>query len=123
MTPQKRVLLIGASNNEERYANKAQRLLTEHGHEVIPVNPKEAEVLGVKTVANIAEATGPVDTVSVYVRPKVLKEQSDALLNLRPRRVILNPGTEDPSVEALLQAEGIEVVKGCTLVMLKTGQF
>lgn len=119
----KRVLVIGASNNEERYSNKAQRLLAEHGHEVIPVTPKETEVLGVKTIPDIARATGPVDTVSVYVRPQVLKGQADALVRLKPNRVIFNPGTEDEAVEAELKREGIEVVEGCTLVMLRTDQF
>lgn len=118
-----RVLIIGASNNEDRYANKAQRMLTEHGHSVVPVNPKDAEVLGVPTVAAISDTTGSVDTVTVYVRPQILMEQLDALIALRPKRVIFNPGTEHADMETLLKKEGIEPVEACTLVLLRTGQF
>ncbi len=118
-----RVLLIGASNNEERYAAKAQKLLSEYGHEVIPVNPKEKEILGKPALPSIPDATFPVDTVSVYVRPEVLKNSADALIALHPKRVIFNPGTEDATLRERLEAEGIETVEGCTLVMLRTGQF
>ena len=118
-----RVLLIGASSKSERYAHKAQLLLTEHGHEVVPVNPSETEILGVQTVANVSEASGTIDTVSVYVRPQVLSAMTDDIVRLSPKRVILNPGTEDAAIKEKFLAAGIEVVEGCTLVMLKTGQF
>ena len=118
-----RVLLIGASSKPDRYANKAQLLLTEHGHEVVPVNPSETEILGVQTVASVSNATGAFDTVSVYVRPQVLGGMADDIVRLSPKRVILNPGTEDTALKETFLAAGIEVVEGCTLVMLKTGQF
>ena len=68
-----RVLIIGASGKPERYAHKAQLLLAEHGHTVLPVTPGEPEVLGVATSPDIASAPGPVDTVTVYVRPERLE--------------------------------------------------
>ena len=117
------VLLIGASNNEERYSNKAMELLLENGHRVIPVNPRENEILGVETVGSIGAVTGPVSTASVYVRPDILRPDVDALAALSPKRVIFNPGTEDEELKARLEAQGISVIEACTIVMLKTEQF
>ena len=117
------VLLIGASNNKERYSNKAMALLLENGHRVIPVNPREKEILGVETLASIGEVTDPVSTVSVYVRPDILRPDVDALADLGPKRVIFNPGTEDEALKTRLEARGISVIEACTIVMLKTGQF
>ena len=73
-----RVLLIGASSKPDRYSHKAQLLLSEHGHEVVPMNPAESEILGTKTVARVSDATGTVDTVSVYVRPQATKKIKSA---------------------------------------------
>lgn len=118
-----RVLIIGASNHEERYAYKAQHMLTEHGHKVVPVNPKETSVAGIDAVPSVANAVGPFDTVTVYVRPQILRAELEALIALRPKRVIFNPGTEDEAIASRLQSEGIEPVEACTLVLLRTGQF
>jgi predicted CoA-binding protein len=117
------VLLIGASNNKERYSNRAMALLLENGHTVIPLNPREEEVLGVRVVSNIGEVTEPISTASVYVRPELLKPSLGALVGLKPRRVILNPGTEDDDIKTYLEEQGVEVIEACTIVMLKTGQF
>jgi predicted CoA-binding protein len=117
------VLLIGASNNKARYSNKAMALLLEKGHTVVPVNPREATVMGVEAAATLDEVTLPVDTASVYLRPELLKTQLDSLIRLRPRRVILNPGTEDTEITSRLDENGIQVVEACTIVLLKTEQF
>ncbi len=117
------VLLIGASNNPDRYSNRAMALLLENGHRVIPVTPREEAVLGVKTVASVEAVSEPVSTVSVYVRPEILQDSVDAIAALKPARVIFNPGTEDEALAARLRGEGIDVMEACTIVMLKTDQF
>ena len=117
------VLLIGASSNPDRYANKAMALLLEGGHKVIPVNPRERQVLGVDAVSSIDEVDEPISTVSVYVRPERLKPDLDKLISLSPRRVIFNPGTEDDEMASALRDRGIHVLEACTIVLLKTEQF
>ena len=118
-----RVLLIGASSNRSRYSNKAMALLLEKGYAVIPVNPREDEILGVETVHSIRDVSAPVTTVSVYVRPDILKPQIDHLVALDPKRVIFNPGTEDEGMMKRLVDQEINVVQACTIVLLKTEQF
>lgn len=117
------VAILGASENPERYANKAQTRLMEHDYRVLPVSPTGKTVLGVDGFRNLREITEPVDTVTLYVGPKNLRPQLDDLLALKPRRVIFNPGTEDQAMQETLEKAGIHVVEACTLVLLSIDQF
>lgn len=117
------VAILGASIKPDRYANKAQIRLMEHGYRVLPVSPTGKTVLDVDGFRNLREITEPVDTVTLYVSPKNLRPQLDDLLALKPRRVIFNPGTEDQAIQATLEQAGIHVVEACTLVLLSIGQF
>ena len=118
-----RVVIIGASDNPERYSHQAQLLLRQHGHEVVPVHPKLAEIEGVPVVADVSAISGPVDTVTLYVGPQISLTLKDKLIALKPRRVIFNPGTENAALEEALTNSGIVCEEACTLVLLRTGQF
>ena len=121
-----RVAVLGASDKPERYSNKAVRLLREHGHTVLPVHPKLEKVEGLPVHADLASlqsAGEKVDTVSVYLRPEISSPLASGLKALGPRRVIFNPGSENPALAGVLREAGIEVVENCTLVMLNLGQF
>ena len=115
--------MLGASANPERYANSAVRQLQLHGHDVVAVNPAQPQIHGLQALPSLTAVNGPVDTISLYLAAAQLPAQLPALLALRPRRVIFNPGTEQQQVAAALQAAGIEVVAACTLVMLATDSF
>lgn len=117
------VAILGASENTERYANKAQTRLMEHGYRVIPVSTNGKTVLGVNGFKSLRDIQEPVDTVTLYVGPKNLRPQLDDLLALKPRRVIFNPGTEDQAMQETLEKAGIHVVEACTLVLLSIDQF
>ncbi|MDP5239304.1 CoA-binding protein [Uliginosibacterium sp. 31-16] len=118
-----RVVVIGASNNPERYSNKAMKMLAEYGHETLPVAPAVAEIEGRPAVATPADVKGPVDTVTMYVGPARQGELLDAIVALKPKRVIFNPGTENPDAYTRLDAAGIPHLEACTLVLLRTRQF
>lgn len=120
---QKRVVIIGASNNPERYSHKALLLLRRHGHEVVPVHPKLAEIEGIKVVPDVSDITGPVDTVTMYVGAAISAGLKEKLAALRPRRVIFNPGAENAVLARALEKAGIVCEEACTLVLLNTGQF
>jgi len=120
---QERVVIIGASNNPERYSHRALLLLRKHGHAVVPVHPKLAEIEGIPVVADVGMISGPVDTVTMYVGPTISAELQDKLIALKPRRIIFNPGAENASLVAALQKAGIACEEACTLVLLSTGQF
>jgi len=118
------VAVLGASPKPDRYANKAVRLLMENGHAVIPVNPAYAEVEGLAVVPTLSALTpGSVDTLTLYMGADRLRPLLEAMIALKPRRVIMNPGTEDAEIRAKLETAGIHVEEACTLVLLRTGQF
>jgi predicted CoA-binding protein len=118
-----RVVIMGASNNPERYSHRALLLLQKHGHEVVPVHPKLAEIEGIPVVADVGLISGPVDTVTMYVGAAISSGLQEKLFALKPGRVIFNPGAENASLADALQKAGIACENACTLVLLNTGQF
>lgn len=117
------VAVVGASPKPDRYANMAQRQLMEAGHEVALVAPQEKSILGVPVVRTLTDCPSPVDTVTLYIGSARVDGVLEDLLNVRPQRVIFNPGTENQGVRSRLEQEGIETLEACTLVMLRTGQW
>ena len=117
------VVVIGASANEERYSNKAMKMLADYGHHPIPVAPAAGTILGRPVYSRPDEVVGPVDTVTMYVGAARQLTMYDAIVALNPRRVIFNPGSENPEFYDRLKAAGIEPVEACTLVLLRTGQY
>jgi predicted CoA-binding protein len=118
-----KVVVLGASPKRERYSNMAQRLLMEIGCTVIPVNPGQSEIEGVPVTRNLSDIPGSVDTVTMYVSPDVSEKLTSELIRLKPQRVIFNPGTESPTLQATLEKSGIAVQEACTLVLIRTGQW
>ncbi len=117
------VAVLGASDKPERYSNKAVRMLVEHQHRVIPITPRLAEIEGIPAFKSLTQITEPVDTLTLYVGPDISSKAASEILALKPKRVIFNPGTENPALEAELVAAGIAAERACTLVLLSTGQF
>ena len=117
------VAVVGASPKEDRYSNKAIRMLTEYDHTPVPVAPKHETIEGLKVFHSLDSLDQTVDTVTVYLGPARQAAVIDQIIGLAPKRVIFNPGTENPEAQQKLEAAGIQVVEACTLVMLKTNQF
>ena len=123
MSANETVAVLGASPKPERHSNQAVRALVKNGHRVIPVHPLLKQIAGVPAVPALSRIDEAVNTLTLYVGPergiKLLKE----MIDLKPDRVIMNPGTESEEIEEQLTAQGINVLRACTLVMLRTGQF
>src|SRR5438045_8111833 len=117
------VAILGASPKPDRDAYKALALLREHGHRPVPINPAFAEILGEKCYPKISEAPGPIDTVTLYLGPARSEPLIEEIIDAKPRRIIMNPGAENAALAEKAEDAGIEVVEGCTLGMLRTGQF
>jgi len=115
------VAVLGASPKEGRYARMAQEMLVEHGYQVVPVNGRYDEVLGLPCIELCSDIEETIDTVTLYVGPRFQEELIEDIK--KPRRVIFNPGTENPKGEMRLSEAGVEVLRACTLVLLRTGQF
>lgn len=119
----KSVVVLGASPKEDRYAFKAMERLIQHGYNAVPVNPAFPEILGAKCYAGVGDVPQPVDTVTVYLGAQRSTPLIADIVAAKPRRIILNPGAENPELEKAAVDEGIAVVNGCTLVMLAAGIF
>jgi predicted CoA-binding protein len=118
----KKTLVIGASDNPQRYSYLAVNRLRGKGHPVVAIGRKSVKVADV-AVETVKKDFSGVDTVTLYLSPGLQKEYYDYILSLHPRRLIFNPGTENRELADLAQAHGIEPMEACTLVMLSTGQF
>jgi len=119
---QKKTLVLGASDNEERYSNMAVKKLVAHHHPVIAVGRKNTIINGIEVTKELVQAEG-VDTVTLYLNPTAQKEYYDYILSLQPKRIIFNPGTENDELVELAKAHNIQPLEACTLVMLNTGQY
>lgn len=123
METNKKTLVIGGTTNPSRYAYVAINRLRRHGHDVVAVGIDDGMVADVPIIREKMPFTD-VDTVTLYVRPAVQREgYEDYIVGLKPKRVIFNPGTENPAFERRLISEGIEPIEGCTLVMLSVGDY
>lgn len=118
------VAILGISDDESRYAHKAyQRLLDNGFTNLIGVSPKEINLSNIKVVNSIKDVPQPIHTLTLYVGSARLEGMIDDIIALKPQRIICNPGTENANLIKRAKEAGIEVVIGCTLVMLGTNQF
>ncbi len=118
------VVVLGATRKPERYANQAIRLLREKGFgSITPVHPKLKESEGLAVTNSLADVEQPVDTLTLYVGSARLSTMIDDILDLKPARVLFNPGTESPLLQQALDIADIPWEEACTLVLLRTGQF
>lgn len=122
LTTSKKTLVLGASPNPERYAWKAVTALRRRGHEVVAVGNR-AGLIGDTTILTGMPPAADVDTVTLYLNPQRQQAFYNYLISLSPKRIVFNPGTENPELMELAAQHGIESVVGCTLVMLSIGNY
>ena len=118
----KKTLVLGATPRPDKYANIAINKLIEKGHSVIAIGKQQGEVAGIKIRTKQIPLTN-IDTVTLYLNSSNQRDYYNYIIETKPKRVIFNPGTENPQFYQLLQSNGIEVLVGCTLVMLATNQY
>jgi uncharacterized protein len=119
----KKTLLIGASTSPERYANRAAQQLKAHGHDIVMLGRSEGEVAGERIQQGKPALAHDIDTVTLYIAPQHQPEWYDYIQALQPKRVVFNPGTENPPFAQHLETRGIEALEACTLVMLSLGNY
>jgi predicted CoA-binding protein len=118
----KKTLVLGASDNPQRYSYLAMNRLHSNGHPVAAIGRKRVKV-GDIDIGTEMQAIPDIDTVTLYLSAPLQKQYYDYILGLHPKRIIFNPGAENPELEQLAHAHGIEPVEACTLVLLSTGQY
>ncbi len=119
---QRKTLVLGASTNPSRYSYMAITRLRSFGQPVVAVGRKEGEVDDVSITTELKPFEN-IDTITLYLNPMNQKEYYDYIVSMNPKRVIFNPGTENPELYALLKKANIEIDVACTLVLLSTNQY
>lgn len=117
-----KTLIIGASTKPERYSFKAAQKLLENNYQVEMIGNREDTLFNHKINKTKVNFTN-IDTVTLYLSSKYQKDYYNYLVDLHPRRVIFNPGTENEELEHLLDENHIEHERACTLVLLATNEY
>lgn len=114
-------LVLGASPSPDRYSYMAVDGLHNKGEKVIAIGQRLGSIGEVEIIQEFVYYD--IDTVSIYLRPELHWFYIDYILKLKPKRVIFNPGTENPEFEKMLEEQGIIAERACTLVLLSTNQY
>jgi uncharacterized protein len=117
------VAIVGISSSEESFSRRALTLLREKGHTVYPVNPNIDIVCGLKVYPSVKDIKDSIDTMTLYLNSTRSTSLIDDLIQSKPRRIIFNPGAENPELETRALSQGIEVLNACTIVLIQTDQF
>jgi len=118
------MVILGLSDDPQRYSYMAMQLLQKHGYEnIMGVHPKLKDVDGVKVVPRLEDVPARPHTLTVYLSPEKSSALIPSIVALQPQRIILNPGTESIQLTKAARDKGIEVEEACTLVLLRTRQF
>jgi predicted CoA-binding protein len=117
-----RVAILGASDKPDRYSFKALKMLQDKGHKPFLVSPNYSQIEGLPVAKSLSELEN-IDTLTVYVNPSISNSLAAEILELAPRRIIFNPGSENYDLMSALKGKGIEMEEACTLVLLSSDQF
>lgn len=110
------VAVIGASNTRSKYGNKAVRAFRQQGYTVVPINPHEREVEGLKAYASVLEVPHAIDMATFYVPPDVGMQVIAQVAAKGIPEVWLNPGSESPELLARAEAAGLSPIVACSIM-------
>lgn len=113
----KKTLVLGASLKDWRISHEAVSRLARYGHPVIAVGLREGKIEGTDVIKE-PPAEKDFDTVTLYLNADNQKKYYDYILSAKPKRIIFNPGAENPELAKLAEENGIEIIEACTLTML-----
>jgi predicted CoA-binding protein len=110
------VAVIGASNDRRKFGNRAVRAFRRQGYTVVPINPKEAEVEGLKAYASVLDVAGPIDMATFYVPPHIGEEIIGEVASKQIPEVWLNPGAESDELIARAKALHLQPIVACSII-------
>ena len=112
------VAVIGASNDPQKFGNKAVRAYRQQGYTVVPINPHEKEVEGLKAYPSVLDVPGPIDMASFYVHPEVGEQVIGEIARKGIAEVWLNPGAESDALIDRARALQLQPIVACSLVAI-----
>ena len=117
------VAVVGASSNRRKFGNRAVRAFQEQGYTVVPINPHEGEVEGLKAYASVLDVPGTVDMVSLYVPPEIGLQVIEEIARKGIAEVWLNPGAESDALIARARALQIQPIVACSIVAIGANPY
>jgi predicted CoA-binding protein len=123
MAGRRKVAILGASDNPDRYSNLLMKRLLAKGHEVYPVNPFHSAIGGMPAYKDVPSLPPGIDVLSVYMNARRSDPLAEGILASGIPKVVFNPGAENPALESRLQAQGVDAVEACSLVLLGMDQL
>ncbi|MCB9034910.1 MAG: CoA-binding protein [Chitinophagales bacterium] len=118
----KKTIVLGASLKPDRYSNRAVQKLKANDIETIALG-FENGMIGNIPVETDWKNYEDIHTISLYLNPTRQTQYYDYILAQQPKRIIFNPGTENAELQQLAQAQNIETLDACTLVLLSIGKY
>jgi predicted CoA-binding protein len=112
----KTIAVIGASNDRNKFGNKAVRAYLKHGYTVIPINPHEATIEGLKSYPSVLDVPGTIDMATVYVPAAAGETVVEELARKGVAEIWLNPGADDDAVVARAKALNLQPIIACSIV-------
>lgn len=114
--------MLGASPNPRRFSYKAVKSLVRHNYPVVAVGFRPGMIGDIEILTGKPPLKN-IHTIALYLGPERQKDMYDYILDLNPRRIIFNPGTENDELMGKARSQGIETVINCALIMLNTGNY
>jgi uncharacterized protein len=117
------VAVVGASNNPGKFGNRAVRAFRRQGYTVVPINPHELEVDGLKTYQSVLDVPGPIDMATIYVPPEIGEQVIEEIARKKIPEVWLNPGAESDALIARARALDIQPIVACSIIGIGENPF
>jgi predicted CoA-binding protein len=110
------IAVVGASSDRRKFGNRAVRAFRRQGYTVVPINPNEPQVEGLKTYASVLDVPDSIDMVTFYVPPEVGEKVMREVAQRNIPEVWLNPGSESDSLIRLARSLNVEPIIACSIM-------
>jgi predicted CoA-binding protein len=110
------VAVIGASNDRKKFSNRAVRAFRQQGYTVVPINPHETEIEGLRAYASVLDVPGPIDMATLYVPPEIGESLIDEIARKQIAEVWVNPGAESGALIARARELQIQPIVACSIM-------
>ncbi|HEY5618105.1 MAG TPA: CoA-binding protein [Vicinamibacterales bacterium] len=114
----KTVAVVGASSDRRKFGNKALRAFQAEGYRVIPVNPNEREVEGLRSYGSVLDVPDAIDVATVYVPPDVGLLLLPEFEEKQIPEIWINPGAESDELLAEAARRKLNVIAACSIVAI-----
>ncbi|MGM0612939.1 MAG: CoA-binding protein [Bacteroidota bacterium] len=122
MKEDKKTIVLGVSPDPKKRAHRVCKKLMEKGHTIVPLGIREGKVNNIPIITNTNNPQ-KAHTIVIFLRASRQKAWLSYILASNPKRIIFNPGSENPELVEIAKEREIDVLYGCTLLMLSSNRY